>query len=183
MHNVSDAGKESVKGFCLVDLSDDKPVVEKINIKLPRKYFKEEIDYENFNEELNSLAEKLKQENKKPLLDLKINGGDFVSADVYDIIKETIGDYILSLRPDFKPDDILKDEEKINEDKVLDPRTLLRKKINAKYENWEELTNLSLDLLENLSSKNVEEGKYLSKEFYKEYFDADEKLNGIKQDD
>lgn len=183
MHNVGDAGKESVKGFCLVDLSDEEPVVERINVELPRKYFNEEIEYENFNEELNKLAEKLKQEDKKPLLDLKINGGDFVSADVYDIIKEAIGDYILSFRPDFKPNDILMDENKIIENRVLDPRTLLRKKINTKYENWEELTNLSLDLLENLSSNNLDDGKYLSEEFYKEYYDEDNEFNNIEQDE
>ena len=181
MHNVGDAGKESVKGFYHVDLSGDEPVVERINVELPRKYFNEKIEYENFNEELNNLAEKIKQEDKKPLLDLEINGGDFVSADVYDIIKEAIGDHILSFRPDFKPDDILLDEKEIDETKVLDPRTLLREKINAKYENWEELTNLSLDLLENLSSNNIDDGKYLSKEFYREYYDKNEEFDNMEQ--
>lgn len=176
MHNAGDAGKESIKGFCVVDLSSEEPDIERVYIELPRKYFREEINYENFNEKLNNLAEKLKQEDKKPLLDLQIIGGEFVSSDVYEIIKETIGDLILSLRPDFKPDDILRDEERIKEDKVLDPRTLLWKKINAQYENWEALTNLSLDLLENLSSNNLDDGKYLSKEFYNEYYDADEEF-------
>ena len=176
MHNAGDAGKESIKGFCVVDLSSEEPDIERVYIELPRKYFREEINYENFNEKLNNLAEKLKQEDKKPLLDLQIIGGEFVSSDVYKIIKETIGDLILSLRPDFKPDDILRDEERIKEDKVLDPRTLLWKKINAQYENWEALTNLSLDLLENLSSNNLDDGKYLSKEFYNEYYDADEEF-------
>ena len=180
MHNAGDAGKESVKGFCLVDLSGDEPAVERVNIELPRKYFRKKIKYEKFNEELNELAEKLNQEDEKPLLDLQIIGGDFVSSDVYDIIKERIGNSILSFRPDFKPDDILRDEKRIKEGNVLDPRTLLWKKINEKYENWEALTNLSLDLLENLSSNNLDDGKYLSKEFYKEYYDADEEFDEME---
>lgn len=176
-----DAGKESKKGFCLVDFTDDEPIIERVNIELPRKYFNEKIEYASFNEELGALKEKIIQENNKPLLDLQIVGGDFISSDIYEIITESIGDHVLNLRPDFKPENILQDEENIVLNKTLDPRTLLRKKIDEKY-GWVELTNLSVDLLENLSSKKVDSAKILSKEFYDEHFEIEEKYDKIEED-
>lgn len=173
MHNSLDAGKELTKGFCLVDLTDDELAVERINIELPRKYFKEEIEYEKFNEQFDALKEKIIQENRKPLLDLKIVGGDFISSDIYEIITESLGDYVLNLRPEFKPDEVLRKEETAEDEKTLDARTLLRKRIDEKY-GWDELTNLSIDLLENLSSRNVDDAKILSQEFYDENFAIEE---------
>ena len=173
MHNSLDAGKELTKGFCVVDLTDDEPVVEKINVELPRKYFNEKIEYENFDNELNALKEKIMSEERKPLLDLQILGGDFISSDIYDIISESIGDHVLNWRPDFKPDELLRNERNIENNKALDPRTILRNKIDEKY-GWDELTALSLDLLENLSAKRVDDAKILSREFYDEEFAAKE---------
>ena len=140
---------------------------------MPRKFYNERIEYENLNEELASLKEDIIKEDRKPLLDLEIFGGDFVSSDIYDIIKETLGEHVLNLRPNFKPDRILDEEKGIENGKVLDPRTLLREKIDEKY-GWDELSDLSVDLLENLSSKKINEAKYLSKEFYAENFMAEE---------
>lgn len=173
MHNSLDAGKELTKGFCVVDLTDDEPVVEKINVELPRKYFNEKIEYENFDNELNALKEKIMSEERKPLLDLQILGGDFISSDIYDIISESIGDHVLNWRPDFKPDELLRNERNIENNKALDPRTILRNKIDEKY-GWDELTALSLDLLESLSAKRVDDAKILSREFYDEEFTAKE---------
>lgn len=157
------------KGFCLVDLSEDIPKVERIKIDLPRKLLNETIQYENFDEELENLKNKLKKLDNKPMLDLKVVGGDFVSSDIYEIIHEEIGDYVLNLRPIFKPDEILQEEMYIEAGKALDPKSVLMNKINEKY-CMDEVTNLSADLLDNLSAKKVNDAQLLSDDFYEEYY-------------
>ena len=157
------------KGFCVVDISEDTPKVERIQIDLPRKILNETIKYENFEEELKNLKNELKILDNKPMLDLKVVGGDFVSSDIYEIIQEEIGELVLNLRPIFKPDEILEEEKYIETGKTLDPKSVLMKRIDEKY-CMDEITNLSVDLLDNLSAKKVDDAQVLSDDFYEEYF-------------
>ena len=101
----------------------------------------------------------------------KCCGGDFDSADVYETIKESIGDSVLNLRPSFKPDKVLEEERIIDENKILDPRTLLQKRVREKY-GKEEVNKLSIDLLDNLSVGRIDDAKFISDRFYSQhYFD------------
>lgn len=169
LYKINNNYKTFGKGFCLVDISEDKPKVERIQIELPRKLLNETIKYENFDKELENLKNELKKLDNKPMLDLKVVGGDFVSSDIYEIIQEEIGEYVLNLRPTFKPDEILEEEKYIEAGKPLNPKAVLRSKINEKY-GMEEVTDLSIDLLENLSAKKINDAQILSDDFYEEYY-------------
>ncbi|MBQ3473493.1 MAG: DNA repair exonuclease [Methanobrevibacter sp.] len=166
--------REHGKGFVVVDLSYDKPQVERVKIDLPREFYKEVIDYNKFDERLKIIKEEIQSLDNKPMLDLTIAGGDFDSAEVYEVIKESLGDSVLNLRPSFKPDKVLEEERIIDETKILDPRTLLQKRVNEKYGN-DEVNKLSVDLLDNLSVGRIGDAKFISDRFYSQhYFNEEE---------
>ena len=166
--------REHGKGFVVVDLSYDKPQVERVKIDLPREFYKEIIDYNKFDERLKIIKEEIQSLDNKPMLDLTIAGGDFDSAEVYEVIKESLGDSVLNLRPSFKPDKVLEEERIIDETKILDPRTLLQKRVNEKYGN-DEVNKLSIDLLDNLSVGRIGDAKFISDRFYSQhYFNEEE---------
>ena len=166
--------REHGKGFVVVDLSYDKPHVERVKIDLPREFYKEVIDYNKFDERLKIIKEEIQSLDNKPMLDLTVAGGDFDSAIVYEIIKEEIGDSVLNLRPSFKPDKVLEEERVIDETKILDPRTLLQKRVNEKYGN-NEVNKLSVDLLDNLSVGRIDDAKFISDRFYSQHYYNEEK--------
>ena len=169
--------REFGKGFVVVDLSYDTPQVERVKIDLPRKFYKEIIDYNKFDERIHELKGEIQSLDNKPMIDLSVVGGDFESADVYEVIKKTIGENVLNLRPTFKPDKLLIDEIEIDLDKTLDPRSLLHLKVNEKY-GREEVNRLSVDLLDNLSVGRIDDAQMISDRFYKDYYFNDEEMNG-----
>ena len=165
--------REHGKGFVVVDLSYDKPQVERVKIDLPREFYKEIIDYNKFDERLKIIKEEIQSLDNKPMLDLTIAGGDFDSAEVYEVIKESLGDSVLNLRPSFKPDKVLEEERIIDETKILDPRTLLQKRVNEKYGN-DEVNKLSVDLLDNLSVGRIDDAKFISDRFYSQHYSTED---------
>ena len=178
--------REHGKGFVVVDLSYDKPQVERVKIDLPREFYKEIIDYTKFDERLKIIKEEIQSLDNKPMLDLTVAGGDFDSAEVYEVIKESLGDSVLNLRPSFKPDKVLEEEKIIDETKILDPRTLLQKRVNEKYRN-DEVNKLSVDLLDNLSVGRIDDAKFISDRFYSQHYYDEESMkksnNDIGSDD
>ncbi|MBO7159232.1 MAG: exonuclease SbcCD subunit D [Methanobrevibacter sp.] len=173
--------REFGKGFVVVDLSYDKPQVERVKIDLPREFVRAVIDYNKFDEGLRDVKEKIQSLENKPMLDLTVAGGDFDSADVYETIKETIGDNVLNLRPSFKPDKVLEEERIIDENKILDPRALLQKRVKEKY-GREEVNKLSIDLLDNLSVGRIDDAKFISDRFYSQHYFDEEKANAELND-
>lgn len=177
--------REYGKGFVVVDLSYDKPQVERVKIDLPREFYKEVIDYNKFDERLKIIKEEIQSSDNKPMLDLTVAGGDFDSAIVYEIIKEEIGDSVLNLRPSFKPDKVLEEERVIDETKILDPRTLLQKRVNEKY-GRDEVNKLSVDLLDNLSVGRIEDAKFISDRFYSQHYyneEESEEANNVENNE
>ncbi len=164
--------REYGKGFVVVDLSDKKPEIERVKIDLPRKFYYEVIDYNKLDESLAIMKKEIESLENKPMVDLTVVGGDFESAEVYEVIKETIGGSVLNLRPSFKPDKIRDEEMEINPDNILDPRTLLRMKVNDKY--GKDAGNLSIDLLDDLSIGRVDDAKIISDRYYSEHYHAEE---------
>ena len=173
--------REFGKGFVVVDLSYDKPQVERVKIDLPREFVRAVIDYNKFEDGLRDVKEKIQSMDNKPMLDLTVAGGDFDSADVYETIKESIGDSVLNLRPSFKPDKVLEEERIIDENKILDPRTLLQKRVREKY-GREEVNKLSIDLLDNLSVGRIDDAKFISDRFYSQHYFDEEKANAELND-
>ena len=155
--------REFGKGFVVVDLSYDKPQVERVKIDLPREFVRAVIDYNKFDEGLRDVKEKIQSLDNKPMLDLAVVGGDFDSADVYEIIKDEIGEKVLNLRPTFKPDKILDEEKLIDESKILDPRTLLQKRVKELEKEKQPLIDLKNKYLSELRGKNLEVGRLKKK--------------------
>ncbi|MBR4397173.1 MAG: DNA repair exonuclease, partial [Methanobrevibacter sp.] len=175
--------REYGKGFVVVDLSYDKPQVERVKIDLPREFYKEIIDYNKFDERLKIIKEEIQSLDNKPMLDLTVAGGDFDSAEVYELIKESLGDSVLNLRPSFKPDKVLEEERIIDETKILDPRTLLQKRVNEKY-GKDEVNKLSIDLLDNLSVGRIDDAKFISDRFYSQHYyneEESEEVNNVEK--
>lgn len=168
----NDNYREYGKGFVVVDLSDKKPEIERVKIDLPRNFYNQIIDYNKLEESLAIMKKEIESLENKPMVDLTVVGGDFESAEVYEIIKETIGNSVLNLRPSFKPDKIRDEEKEINPDNILDPRTLLRMKVNDKY--GKDAGNLSIDLLDDLSIGRVDDAKIISDRYYSEHYHAEE---------
>ena len=75
----------------------------------------------------------------------------------------------MNIRPNFKPRRILEEESEIEEGEVLEPKAILKRKISEKY-GMDEVTELSVDLLDMLSLKNIDEAKTLSENFYNEHY-------------
>jgi len=154
-NEVTDS-KINGKGFCIVDITPDMPVVERVKIDLPREFIKEVIDYNKLQEKLHLLEEDIKNHKNKPILDLTIENGNFNSSDVYETVNETLGKYALTIRPTFKPDEIVAEEEFIVNDDNLNPRNLLADNLNKSFGS-KEINDLSMELLDNLSKDNFEE--------------------------
>ena len=167
-NELEDARKNG-KGFCIVNLSQDPPEIERVRIDLQREYIREYIDYNQLNEKLDIIKNRIMNMEKKPVLELIVENGDFNSSDVYDIINDTLKEYALTIRYTFKPDDI---DITITPDKIegtLDPRGLLYQELDKKH-NSKEINNLAVDLLDNLSKGNEEESKHISDKFYEDYY-------------
>ena len=177
----NDNYREYGKGFVVVDLSYDTPEIERVKIDLPREFYNEIIDYNKFEERLPIIKKEIESLENKPMLDLTVVGGDFESSEVYEIIKETLGDSVLNLRPSFKPDKVLTEEESIKPDNILDPRTLLHMKVNDKY--GKDAGNLSINLLDNLSIGRVDDAKIISDRYYSEHYHAVEENDSDSNQD
>ncbi|WP_407376129.1 exonuclease SbcCD subunit D [Methanobrevibacter sp.] len=172
MYKLNENFEAYGKGFCIVDINET-VTVERIKIDLPRMYFKEVIDFNNFESDLERISEKLSQFEVKPMMDLLVKGGDFDAAEVYEVIQEAIGDKVLNLRPVFKPGKVLEDEDAIDSDRIFDPKTLLHERLQEKYGNAE-ITSLSLDLLDYLSSKRMDDAKEVANDYYIQHYRLEE---------
>ena len=189
-NELQDARKNG-KGFCIVNLSQDPPEIERVAIDMPREYIREYIDYGDLNEKLDIIKNHIMKLENKPVLELIVENGDFNSSDVYDIINDALGEYVLTIRPNFKPDDPTSIEIPEGDDETLDPRGLLYQELDEKH-NSKEINNLAVDLLDNLSKGNEEESKHISDKFYEDFyglkinssddFDKDKHEKGVESD-
>lgn len=159
------------KGFCVVDLSGDTPSVERITVELPRKQFNINIEYDKLFNGLETLKSQIKDLDKKPLLNISVFGGDSTSSDIHEIIHNELGKYVLNLKISYTPKNEA-DTGGTTGTENLSPKDYLRKRILEKYEK-EEIANLSVDLMVNLSLNKVEEAKYISDSYYEEHYSVD----------
>ena len=76
---------------------------------------------------------------------------------------------------------VLEEERIIDENKILDPRTLLQKRVMEKY-GREEVNKLSIDLLDNLSVGRIDDAKFISDRFYSQHYFDEVKSNELNND-
>ena len=152
-----------------MNLSQDPPEIERVKIDVSREYFREYIDYEKLDEKLEVIKNRIINLEKKPVLELIVENGNFDSSDVYDIINDSLGDYALTIRPNLRPDDSTITDIPEGDGETLDPRGLLYQKLDERHNN-KEINNLAVDLLDNLSKGNEEESKHISDKFYEDFY-------------
>ncbi|MDR3222477.1 MAG: DNA repair exonuclease [Methanobrevibacter sp.] len=156
------------KGFYIVDISKDILEIEKIDVKPRRESIIKNIAYPNLNQDISNLKEKIGSLDEKPILHLRVEGGNFNRSDVFEKINTELGDLTLSIKPDFKIEPLIKTSEAMDLS-TLSPKKLL---INGllEYDN-EDINDLAINLLDNLSKDKIEDAERLVERFYKEYFD------------
>jgi DNA repair exonuclease SbcCD nuclease subunit len=161
--------KKNGKGFFLVDISDANPEIEHINIEPKREFILKNIEYDKLSGELLELERYIGSLKNKPILNVTVENGNFNRADVYEKLNESFGKSTLMLRPNFKVRES-KDNERIiiSDNDSLNPKSLLIEKLEH-FDN-EDINNLAIDLMDNLSTDNNVESEKIVNKFFQEYF-------------
>ena len=166
---ISDYNKNK-KGYSLVCI-DNSLNVEKIDFKLERKFISKTIKYYELEKKITALEKYIKEEiltktDKKPVLLLTIEEGDFERSNVSKKVYEQLGDITLNIRLTYKPTEEI--TPKPIGTSIYSPEKVLKEVIDEKYEN-EKITRLSVDLYKELSIRNTEEAKRISDKFLDKY--------------
>ena len=159
--------KENGKGFVLVDMDGPKPRVKRVKIDIPREFIKRSIDYNDLESDIAGIKETIKDFDKKPILDLTINNIESNTGEVYNIIKEEIGDLSLMIRPTFNTQEEDSINEMVNKDS-LGPKDLIMKQL-SNYDD-EVVNTLAVELYELLSKDKIEESGEIINLFYEQYY-------------
>ena len=180
MQNVRD---DPQKGFCIVDMSGERPEVERVIMDFERKTYNIDITYDQFEDTIKDLKDEFLNLENPPIVDFSVNGGNFDTSDLYDRIHDELGDYVLNLRTHLDPTPIAsKGASSGASGEPLDIRSVLYKRVNEIYDD-ENKARLSVDLLDELSVGNIEDAKALSNEFFnKNYMNIDENEPENKDD-
>lgn len=150
------------KGFYLVDLSSDTPIVHKVNLENIRKHVILETDHQLLEEELRKLSQRISLEKMKPILHLTVKGRHINKASVHRLLLRVLQNKVLSWRLKFveegtpPPPSIVKGLEKI------DVRELLKRSLG------DEEAELAYRLLELLGEGDTRAALELTKKYYKE---------------
>ena len=168
--NELEGYRKNGKGFYLVDVGGDQPEIEKINLKLPREFIKENIKYSELQEEISKINNHIKTLDKKPILNLTVHGGNFSRSEVYEKLNKAFKDNCLSLRPKYLPD-ILENTPNLSDM----PRDALdiKKMIRGSLEDFknEEVSELATDLYKEMSEGDPARATDLAKNFYEGLYD------------
>lgn len=162
--------KKKGKGFYLVDIGGDIPEVEKVDLKLPREIISETVKYPELKNEIDRIREYIFKLDKKPLMQITIEGGNFDRADVYEILKKGFYNICLSVRPNYKPESLLDDSNSETEvDELLDPKEIIRDKLKA-FNNGK-ISDFAINILNEISGGEFKKAEEIAQEFYEEIYD------------
>jgi len=168
--NEYEGYKKNGKGFYLVDLGGDQPEIEKIDIKLPREFIKENIQYTQLQDEIIRINNHIKNLKKNPILYLTVNGGNFSRSEVYETINKAFSDNCLSVRSKYLPEPA-DDFPDINDmgREALDIKRMIKDRL--KDFNNEEVSELATRLLKEMSEGDYKQAEDMVNNFYEELYD------------
>jgi len=168
--NEYEGYKKNGKGFYLVDLGGDQPEIEKIDIKLPREFIKENIQYTELQDEIIRINKQIKNLKKNPILYLTVNGGNFSRSEVYETINQAFSDNCLSVRSKYLPEPA-DDFPDINDmgKEALDIKKMIKDRL--KDFNNEEISELAMGLLKEMSEGDYTRAEDMVNNFYEELYD------------
>lgn len=174
--------KKNGKGFVVVDLDGPKVDIKRIQMDVPREFIVKTIDYRNLGAEIDNIKNIIKDFDKKPILNLKINNIDSSTSEIYDFINKELSDLALMIRPTFNVLDREVDVNAIINDKnALGPKELLVKELEE-YDS-EDVNSLAVDLYDLLSKNKTEESQDLIDQFFRDNYsviDKEESSEAIK---
>ena len=166
--------KKNGKGFVIVDLDGPKINVKRIPMEVPREFIVKTIDYRNLGAEIDIIKNIIKDFDKKPILNLKINNIDSSTGEIYEFINKELGDLALMIRPIFNVLDREVDVNAIiNEENALGPKELLINELKE-YDS-EDINNLAVELYDLLSKNKTEESQDLINQFFRQNYSVIDK--------
>lgn len=164
------------KAISIVDLDGDNPSVNRIPISIPREFINRTIDFNNLENDLNTIKIAIDELDNKPIVNLTVLNVDRSVKDIHDVIASKLSDSALIVRPVFKFTD---DEvEGFSTSGRIGPRELLVDKLNE-FGN-ENIVKLGVDLYNTLSITHTEEADNVARTYFENNFDSvvvDEKKN------
>ena len=159
--------REHGKGFVLVDMEGQKPLVKRVKVDIPREFIKRSLDYKELERGIAGIKETIKDFDKKPILDLEINNVESDIKRVYELINEGLGDLSLMIRPTFN----MLDEDidvVLSEDKEgVGPKEIIGDQLK---EYGDDIVSLANDLYDFLSRDKHDESRELVDQFFEEYY-------------
>jgi exonuclease SbcD len=167
--NELEGYKKNGKGFYLVDLDGDQPEIDKIDIKLPREFIKETIQYMELKDEIIRINKQIQTLDKKPILNLTIHGGNFSRSEVYEQLNQVFSKNCLSIRPKYQPDTLEDVQDLTNMREALDIKTMIKGRL--KDFNNEEVSELATNLYKEMSDGDYTRATELAKDFYEGLYD------------
>lgn len=172
--------KKNGKGFVIVDLDGPKTEVKRIQMDVPREFIVKTIDYRNLGAEIDAIKNTIKDFDKKPILNLKINNIDSSAGEIYEFINRELSDLALMIRPTFNVLDREVDVNTIIDDEnALGPKELLIDELKE-YDD-ENINNLAIELYELLSKNKTEESEDLVSQFFAENYGNDYENNNDEE--
>lgn len=168
--NELEGYKKNGKGFYLVDLSGDMPEIENIDLKLPREFIKETISYTKLLEELSRITQNISSLQRKPILMVTVEGGNFNRSEVYETLNHTLSNSCLAVRSNYKPTTVQDDDNLFDKEKeVLDIKRMIERSL--KEFNNEKVNELATGLLKELSDGDFGTAESRVQNFYEDLYD------------
>jgi DNA repair protein SbcD/Mre11 len=168
--NEYEGYKKNGKGFYLVDIGGDIPEIEKIDIKLPREFLKENIQYIQLQEEISRINSHIKNLTRKPILNLTVVGGNFSRSEVYEIINNAFSSSCLSVRSKYLPDTLEDIPDISNMGKeALDIKKMIKERLKD-FKN-EDVSELATGLLKEMSEGDYKRAEDMARNFYEGLYD------------
>ncbi|WP_458403597.1 metallophosphoesterase family protein [Methanobrevibacter sp.] len=155
------------KGFVVVDLDGQKPVVKRVAVDISRAFVQRSINFDSLESNIAGLKETIKSFDKKPVLTLEVRNIDTDTGFVYDIIKKELGDLSLIIRPTFSKrgetiDEIIGSNDSVSAEMLIEEKLL-------GYGN-SEVDSLALKLYDLLSKDKIEESQEVLDQFFDKHF-------------
>ncbi|CDG64408.1 MAG: repair protein SbcD/Mre11 [Methanobacterium sp.] len=168
--NEVEGYKKNGKGFYLVDISGDVPEIENINLKLSREFIKERILYSELQEELTRIKEYTSSLQRKPVMMVTVEGGNFNRSEVYETLNQSLSDSCLVVRSNYQPT-ATKDERNPFEKgkEMLNIKKMVE--YNLKEFNNAKVTELGTELLKELSEGDFKAAETIAHNFYEDLYD------------
>lgn len=168
--NELEGYKKNGKGFYLVDISGDMPEIEKINLELPREFIKENISYIKLREELSRISQYIHTLDRKPILMVTVEGGNFSRSEVYETLNRSLSNSCLALRSNYKPTTVNSEDHLFDQsNEVLDIKRVIEHSL--KDFNNEKVNELATSLLKELSDGNYKTAENRVQDFYEDLYD------------